>query len=106
MIAEIGDGEEPTTMADELRMGLQELLRKAELDQDADFLRDGVRVLAQALMELEVGQHLGAAATSRSRAWPCWPPTRRRCPPAPCWGISPPNCYLPQSPSRTPHPGT
>jgi transposase-like protein len=53
-------------MADELRMGLEELLRKAELDQDADFLRDGVRVLAQALMELEVRQHLGADRHERS----------------------------------------
>ena len=53
-------------MADELRMGLQELLRKAELDQDADFLRDGVRVLAQALMDLEVSQHLGADRHERS----------------------------------------
>lgn len=35
-------------MPDELTMGLQELLRKAELDRDADFLRDGVRVPAQA----------------------------------------------------------
>ena len=53
-------------MADELRMGLQELLRKAELEQDTDFLRDGVRVLAQALMELEVSQHLGAERHERS----------------------------------------
>jgi phthalate 4,5-dioxygenase len=30
-IAEISDGEEPTTMADELRMGLQELLPKADM---------------------------------------------------------------------------
>ena len=28
------------TMADELRMALLELLRKAELEEDADFLRD------------------------------------------------------------------
>jgi putative transposase len=65
-IAQTSDGEEPTTMADELRMGLEELLRKAELDQDADFLRDGVRVLAQALMELEVSHHLGAERHERS----------------------------------------
>jgi putative transposase len=47
-------------MADDLRMALIELLRKAELEQDADFLREGVRVLSQALMELEVSQHVKA----------------------------------------------
>ena len=47
-------------MAEDLRMALLELLRKAELEQDADFLREGVRVLAQELMELEVAQHVGA----------------------------------------------
>ena len=47
-------------MAADLRMALLELLRKAELKPDADFLREGVRVLAQELMELEVSQHLGA----------------------------------------------
>jgi len=53
-------------MADELRMALLELLRKAELEQDSDFLRDGVRVLAHELMELEVTQHLGAEWHERS----------------------------------------
>src|SRR5437763_13654227 len=53
-------------MAAELRMALLELLRKAELDQDADFLRDGVRVLAQELMELEVTQQVGAERHERS----------------------------------------
>jgi transposase-like protein len=53
-------------MAVDLRMALLELLRKAELEPDADFLRDGVRVLAQELMELEVGQHLGAEKYERS----------------------------------------
>jgi transposase-like protein len=53
-------------MADELRMALQELLRKAELERDADFLREGVRVLSQALMELEVTQHLGAERHERT----------------------------------------
>ncbi len=46
-------------MADELRMALLELLCKAELERDTDFLREGVRALAEALMELEVSQHLG-----------------------------------------------
>jgi putative transposase len=51
---------EKDTMADDLRMALIELLRKAEVAQDTDFLREGVRVLSQALMELEVSQHLKA----------------------------------------------
>ena len=41
-------------MADTLRMALAELLRKAQLEGDIDFLREGVRVLSQALMELDV----------------------------------------------------
>jgi putative transposase len=52
-------------MADDFRMALEDLLRKAEL-QDPDFLRDGVRVLAQELMNLEVSQHLGAERYERS----------------------------------------
>jgi putative transposase len=47
-------------MAEDLRIALQELLRKAELDSDVDFLRERVRVMAQQLMELEVSQHVGA----------------------------------------------
>ena len=53
-------------MADDLRMALLDLLRKAELERDADFLREGARVLSQALMELEVTQHLGAERHERS----------------------------------------
>jgi transposase-like protein len=53
-------------MADEMRMALLELLRKAELDGDADFLREGVRVLSQALLELEVTQHVGAERHERT----------------------------------------
>ena len=53
-------------MADELRMALAELLRKAELERDADFLRGGVRVLSQALMELEVTRHVGAERHERT----------------------------------------
>ena len=52
-------------MADDFRMALEDLLRKAEL-QEPDFLRDGVRVLAQELMELEVSQHLGAERYERT----------------------------------------
>ena len=54
-------------MADELRIGLSELLRKAMIEHDADFLKEGVRVLSQALMEMEVQQqHVGAARHERS----------------------------------------
>jgi hypothetical protein len=41
-------------------MALAELLRKAEAEPGLDVLREGVRVLAEALMEVEVEQHLGA----------------------------------------------
>src|ERR1043166_641492 len=52
-------------MADELRMALAEVLRKAAIDQ-ADFLREGVRVLAQELMELELAEHVGADRHERT----------------------------------------
>ena len=58
--------EEGNTMADEYRMALLELLRKAEMDGDSDFLREGVRVMGQALMELEVSQHVGAERHERT----------------------------------------
>ncbi len=51
-------------MADELRMALSEVLRKAAAGDD--FLREGVRVLAQALMELEVTEQLGAGRHERT----------------------------------------
>jgi transposase-like protein len=53
-------------MAEDLRMALQELLRKAELNGDVDFLREGVRMLAQEVMEIEVAQHLGAEKYERA----------------------------------------
>jgi putative transposase len=53
------------TVADEFRMALNDLLRKGELT-DPEFLREGVRVLAQAVMELEVSQHVGAERYERS----------------------------------------
>jgi transposase-like protein len=53
-------------MADTLSMALAELVRKAEVEPDVDVLREGVRVLSQALMELEVAQHLGAAKHERT----------------------------------------
>ena len=53
-------------MADELRMALLELLRKAEVDERADCLREGVKLLAQELMEAEVSGHLGAEKHERT----------------------------------------
>lgn len=53
-------------MADETSMALDELLRKAQLSDDVDFLREGVRALAQALMEAEVSQHVGAKRYERT----------------------------------------
>ncbi len=53
-------------MANELRMALSELLRKAQMEENADFLREGVRVLSQALTELEVSQQLGAGRYERT----------------------------------------
>lgn len=53
-------------MADELRTGLSELLRKAMIERDADFLKEGVRVLSQALMEMEVQERVGAGRHERS----------------------------------------
>jgi putative transposase len=58
--------ENTNTMADELRIGLKELLRKAHMEHDADFLKEGVRALSQALMEMEVEEHIGAGRHERS----------------------------------------
>ncbi len=51
-------------MADEMSMALAELLGK--ITMNSDFLREGVRVLAHALMELEVTQQLGAGRHERT----------------------------------------
>jgi transposase-like protein len=53
-------------MADELRIGLSELLRKASMEHDPDLLKEGVRVLSQALMEMEVQEHVGASPHERT----------------------------------------
>jgi len=53
-------------MADETRMALAELLRKAEAEPGLDVLREGVRVLAEALMDLEVTQQIGAERHERT----------------------------------------
>jgi len=54
------------TMADDFRMALEDLLRKAQMEGDVDFLRESVQVLAQAVMELEVSQHVGAEPYERT----------------------------------------
>ena len=48
------------------RMSMLELLRKAGSDGDVDFLREGVRVLAEAVMEAEVSELTGAAKGERA----------------------------------------
>ncbi len=53
-------------MADTVRMALSELLRKAKAERNTDFLREGMRVLGEALMEIEVTQHVGAERYERS----------------------------------------
>src|SRR3954464_12658985 len=58
--------EETQTMADNLSMALAELLRKAEAEPDVDTLREGVRVMTQALMELEVASIWVRSAYQRS----------------------------------------
>jgi putative transposase len=57
---------EHDTMADEMRIGLAQLLRKAQMEHDADFLKEGVRALSQALMEMEVEEHIGAGRHERA----------------------------------------
>lgn len=46
-------------------MALLEALRKASADGDVDVLREGVRMLAQAIMEAEVGELTGVAHGAR-----------------------------------------
>jgi putative transposase len=53
-------------MTDELRIGLSELMRKAQVEGDAEFLKEGVRLLSQAIMEMEVEDHVGAARHERN----------------------------------------
>ena len=54
-----------TTLADD-RMAVLDTVRKAITTGDVDFLREGVRVLAQAVMEAEVSELTGAARGERS----------------------------------------
>ena len=50
------------------RMPLLELIHKAGMERDVDFLREGVRALAQALMELEVSEKTGVGRYERSES--------------------------------------
>jgi putative transposase len=50
----------------EASMTLGEYLRKVGVELEGDFLQQGVRLLAQLLMELEVEQQIGAAKHQRS----------------------------------------
>jgi putative transposase len=52
-------------MADD-RMAVLDLLRKAGADGDTDFLREGVRILAEAVMEAEVTELTGVAHGERA----------------------------------------
>ena len=51
---------------DDLRIALYELLRKMEGENGTDFLREAVRKMAQALMELEVNQQTHAERYERT----------------------------------------
>jgi hypothetical protein len=53
-----------TTVADD-NMALVETLRKMSADGDVDVLREGVRVLAEAIIEAEVSELTGAAKGAR-----------------------------------------
>lgn len=46
-------------------MALMDYLRKMGMDEDQDFLREAVRVMTQALIELEVSQQIGARRYER-----------------------------------------
>ncbi len=63
--------EERPPMTD-LRMALEELLGKWELDQDVDLLREGLEALVKSLMEVEVEEKLRAKRYERT-------PTRKTC---------------------------
>jgi transposase-like protein len=47
-------------------LALLEYLRKAGVDMDADFLREGIQLLTKLLMELEVTQQIGAERYQRN----------------------------------------
>ncbi len=47
-------------------ISLLELLRKVGMDKDTDFLREGVKTLSQAIIELEAAEKIGAGYYERS----------------------------------------
>jgi transposase-like protein len=49
------------------RVSLLDLLRKAGMDGDVDFLRESVEVLAQAVIELEASERVGADKQVKSQ---------------------------------------
>jgi putative transposase len=51
------------------RMTLLEILHKAGVEKDIDFLREGVKVLAESLMELEIKEKTGAGLYERNEDW-------------------------------------
>ena len=51
-------------MADKVSMALAELVRKAEANGDVDFLKEGVRVLSQALMDSKSPSTSGPSDTN------------------------------------------
>ena len=53
-------------MADDMRIALEAIARKLAGMHDGDILREGVRMLAHALMEAEVETHVGAAPHERT----------------------------------------
>ncbi|WPD18843.1 IS256 family transposase [Thermaerobacter composti] len=55
-------------MTADFRMALLELLRKHQGEPEADALREGLRWLAQQLMELEVSEQIGAGRYERTAA--------------------------------------
>ncbi len=55
-------------MANDLKIGIEELLRGAHLAQNIDSLRDGTRAVSQALMEPEVMQYVGVQRLERTTA--------------------------------------
>jgi putative transposase len=50
----------------DITMALMELSRKHELDIDGDFLREGVQLLMEMLIELEASEQIGAGRYERS----------------------------------------
>jgi putative transposase len=56
-----------TSMASMDKIALLELIRKIGLDGDVDFLREGLKVLTQAIMEAEVSELVGAERFERSK---------------------------------------